>query len=133
MSPSRTTLSSRLRDDPQQLVAGGVAEAVVDVLEAVDVDVQRGHRQLLAARAGEHLLGAVEREHAVGQAGERVVQRLMAKLAGLLPDHPDRALARARQHQHERGEQHVANRPPSSTTSAWSSAEGPLDAGRPRP
>ena len=105
VSPSRMTLSQPCGDDPQQLVAGGVAEAVVDVLEAVDVDVQRRDRQLLAPRAREHLLGAVERQHAVGQAGERVVKRLVAQLAGLLPDHRERALARACEHQHERGQQ----------------------------
>ena len=66
MSPSRTTPASRRGDDPQQFVAGGVPEGVVDVLEAVDVDVQRRHREPLAPRAGEHLLGPVERKHAVG-------------------------------------------------------------------
>ena len=89
-----------------------MAEAVVDVLEAVDVDVQRGNRQLLAARAREHLLDAVERQHAVGQARERVVQRLMAKLAGLLPDHPDRAIARACEHPYERRQQEAEEHAP---------------------
>ena len=93
MSPSRTTPVQPRGDGPQQLVAGGVPEGVVDVLEAVDVDVQRRDRDLLPARAGEHLLGAVERQHAVGQAGQRVVQRLVAKLAGLLLDHPQGVLA----------------------------------------
>ena len=43
---------SRAGDDPQELVSGGVAEGVVDVLEAVDVDVQgRDRRSARAAPA----------------------------------------------------------------------------------
>ncbi len=61
----------------QQLVAGLVAERVVDLLEAVEVDEQR--RALGAAPAGarEHLLDPVEDQRPVGQTGERVVQRLV--------------------------------------------------------
>ena len=47
---------------------------------------------LRAPRAREHLLGAVEHQHAVRQPGERVVQRLMAQLSGLLVDQPERAV-----------------------------------------
>ena len=54
-------------DDPQQVVSGGVAEVVVDVLEAVDVDEQRaGYHPRLAGRAREHLFGAVEHQRTVG-------------------------------------------------------------------
>ncbi len=60
-------------DRLQQLVAGAVAERVVDALEVVEVDEQRRHRRLAATRAGEHLLDAVEDQRAVRQAGQRVV------------------------------------------------------------
>ena len=78
-------------DDPEELVAGGVAEPVVDVLETVDVDVQSGDRHLRASRPREHLLGPVERERAVGKLGERVVQRLMAQLNRLLLEQRERS------------------------------------------
>ncbi len=37
-------------DSAQQLIPGGVTECVVDVLEAVEIDVERGHRPLRARR-----------------------------------------------------------------------------------
>ena len=57
----------------QQHVADGVAERVVDGLEAVEVDEH--HRGLLAVAVGqrERLLQAVLQQAPVGQAGERVV------------------------------------------------------------
>jgi hypothetical protein len=60
-------------DRLQQFVAGAVAEGVVDVLEVVEVEEERGGGGLVAARAGQHLLGAVEDQGPVRQAGERVV------------------------------------------------------------
>ena len=65
-------------DLDQQLVAGLVAERVVDRLEAVDVEQQHGHAEAEARGAAEGVLDAVEEQRAVGQAGERVVQRLVA-------------------------------------------------------
>ena len=63
-------------DADQQVVAGLVAERVVDLLEVVDVDEQdRGERAGVPADALERLLEAVGEQHAVGQAGERIVQR----------------------------------------------------------
>ena len=56
-----------------QLVAGVVAERVVDALEVVQIDEQRGDRRLLAACAHEHLLGAIEHQRAVRQPRQRVV------------------------------------------------------------
>ena len=57
----------------QQRIAGGVAEAVVDVLEAIEIDEQ--HRQRGAAVAGllDGLGGLLAQQHAVGQAGQQVV------------------------------------------------------------
>ena len=93
-------------DDAQQLVADRVAEGVVDALEAVEVDEHRRRVGAVAAGVDEHLLGAVHDQRAVRQPGERVVQRLVAQLAGLLLDHPQRAGAAAGQHLHEpEGEQ----------------------------
>ena len=66
------------RDRLQELVARFVAERVVDLLEAVEVEEQHGGLGAGAAGAGLHLLDAVEDERAVRQAGERVVQRLVA-------------------------------------------------------
>ena len=78
------------RDCDEQPVAGVVAERVVDVLEVVEVDEQRGAGRAVAAVAGEQLLDAVHDQRAVRQAGQRVVQRLMAQLAGAFADQPKR-------------------------------------------
>ena len=63
------------RDVLQQAVAGLVAEAVVDVLEAVEVDEEE--RELLAAplRERERTLQRVHEHRAVGQPGELVEVR----------------------------------------------------------
>ena len=57
----------------EQRVAGGVAAHVVDLLEAIEVEAQ--HRDLVAVapRPRQRLLEAVAEQHAVGQAGQRVV------------------------------------------------------------
>ena len=57
----------------QQLVADRVAEGVVDMLEMVEVEDVRGDR-LALLEAGQGLLQPFVQQHAVGQAGERVVQ-----------------------------------------------------------
>ena len=62
----------------QQLVAGGVAEAVVDVLEVVQVDEQDG--QVALARAGQGVLDPLGEQGAVGQAGQPVVEGLVDEL-----------------------------------------------------
>ena len=68
-------------DDPQQLVAGGRSELVVDLVQLVDVDEQRAREHpRVATRARDHPLGAIERERAVGQAGERLVEVLSGQL-----------------------------------------------------
>ena len=68
-------------DGAEQLVAGAVAEAVVDELEVVEVDEgDRGDRRVGAADAGQGVLDAVEEQRPVRQAGERVVERLVAQL-----------------------------------------------------
>ena len=68
------------RDGLKELVAGRVTQAVVHILEAVEVDEQCGEARPFPARRGEHLLGAVEHERPVRQPGQRVVEGLMAQL-----------------------------------------------------
>ena len=65
---------------PQKLVARSVTERVVDALEAVEVDEEGGRRHIGAAGPGQHLLGAVEDQAPVGQAGKGIVQGLEADL-----------------------------------------------------
>ena len=59
-------------DLAQQVVAGVVAEGVVDRLEAVEVEEQDG---AVAVRAGEGGLDALDERRAVGQPGQRVGER----------------------------------------------------------
>ena len=67
-----------LRQIAQQPIAGRVAIAVVDVLEAIDVeDHQRGPRAE-PPRAGQGLDQPVEQQEPVGQARQRVVGEQMA-------------------------------------------------------
>ena len=61
-------------DADEHLVAGAVAEAVVELAEAVEVDEQHRGLLLLAARAIEGALEAVLEQRAVREAGERVLQ-----------------------------------------------------------
>ena len=63
-----------LRHHLQELVAGGMAERVVHGLEVVEIEqVDRHH--LAAPHAREGVLEPLVQQHAVGQIGERVVQR----------------------------------------------------------
>ena len=78
VSLERTACAQPRGDRDQQLVADLVAEAVVDELEAVEVEEQDARQPAAAAQARERLLEAVEEQHAVGQPGERVVQRAVA-------------------------------------------------------
>ena len=80
MSAGRTVADHPLGERDQQLVAGGVAEDVVDALEVVDVDEQHRGVAALAVRQRERVLDAVAAERAVRQPGQRVVQRLVAHL-----------------------------------------------------
>src|SRR3712207_8926644 len=67
--PPRSTLfpyTTLFRSD-QQAVAGGVAEAVVDQLEPVQVEEEDGDREGGAGGAGQRLLEPVEEEGAVRQ------------------------------------------------------------------
>ena len=84
-----------LADRHEQLVAGGVAQAVVHRLEVVEVDEQHRHRRTLARRSGQGVLDPVAEQRLVGQVGQRVVERLVGELLleplllGDVPEAPD--------------------------------------------
>ena len=65
----------------QELVTGTVAQAVVHQLEVVEVDEgHRGDRRVGASDASQSMLDAVEEERPVRQAGEGIVEGLVAEL-----------------------------------------------------
>ena len=87
--PSGGVTGAQDRPDPlgdadQQLIAGPVAEGVVDDLEVVEIDEQdgmlAGHRPLRVGLALERLAQPVLEQRPVGQVGQRVVQRLVGEL-----------------------------------------------------
>ena len=57
-----------------------MAEAVVDRLEVVEVDEEDGAEVAGPAAAVEGVLDPVAEQAAVGEAGERIVERLVAEL-----------------------------------------------------
>ena len=63
----------------EQLVAGVVAEAVVDDLEAVEVEEEHRHHGPAVAETGECGVEPLDRERAVRQVGERVVEGEMTE------------------------------------------------------
>ena len=65
-------------DRPQQLVAGVVAERVVEHLQVVDVEEEQGEAAALGVGARDRLAEALHQQRAVREAGERVVQRVVA-------------------------------------------------------
>ncbi len=73
----RRTALQPVRDLDQEPVAGRVAEAVVDGLEAVEVQVAEAEAD--AFLSGEGLLQTFEEQGPVGQSGERVVGGLVAQ------------------------------------------------------
>ena len=91
-----------LAHDRQQLVPGGVPEGIVDPLEAVNVDVERGGRSLFSAGSGQHPLCSVVHEDAVGQTSEGVVQRQVTQL---ILGEQQIALREELAHGHQQGEQ----------------------------
>ncbi len=80
VSPARVTTLSRWRDGHEQLVALGVAQPVVDGLEVVEVQEQDGRRAASAAGAGQGVTQPVQEQEAVLEAGQDVVERLVAEL-----------------------------------------------------
>jgi len=72
-------------DLAQDLVAVVMAEGVVDLLEAIEVEQHHGQPVPGARGAVDGLLGARPEEHAVGQPGQRVVERQALRDEGLAP------------------------------------------------
>ena len=67
----------------EQLVAGVVAEPVVDDLESVEVDEEHRNHRCFVAEAGERGVEPLDRQRAVRQVGERVVECEMTELLGV--------------------------------------------------
>ena len=61
---------------PQDLVAGHVAEAVVRLLEVVDVDHQQRQRRGIVARRGELVVERLLERAVIAQAGQAVEERI---------------------------------------------------------
>jgi diguanylate cyclase (GGDEF)-like protein len=129
---------ARTRQEPlgradQQPVTFGMAEGVVHGLEVVEVDEQHGDLVPAPAGDGERVAHPVPEQRAVGEPGERIVERLVGELllqplalahvAGVEHDALDRAVVE------QVGRQHLAVEP-----GAVRLAEPPLgrtgDAGR---
>ena len=74
-------LAEAVTDREQQLVADGVAEAVVHRLEAVEVDDDDADGAVVACSACERVLHAVREQRPVREIGERIVERPVAQLS----------------------------------------------------
>ncbi len=86
-----------LGDDAQELVTQLMPEVVVDHLEAVDVAEEHGHRAAGPVGLQQRVVEMVEEEAAVGQAGQRVLERVASQLLleglafGGVAEHYDRS------------------------------------------
>ena len=69
-----------LGDGLQELVPHPVPLGVVHLLEPVEIDEQGGNRNVSPPGPGQHLLGAVENQSAVGQARQGIVHCLETDL-----------------------------------------------------
>src|ERR1035438_398154 len=74
------SLSKAPSDLSQHLIAGRVAERVVDLLEPNQVHYQHGQLTAALLRLGDRLSDALVKEGAIGEPGERVVQGVIANL-----------------------------------------------------
>ncbi|MCY1425710.1 hypothetical protein D9M71_415050 [compost metagenome] len=72
-------LAQAMGDALEQQVAHWVAETVVDVLEAVEVDEKNGAVEVVVGGFDQRQLQAALEQQAVGQAGERVVVGLVVE------------------------------------------------------
>ena len=115
----------------QDAVAGGVAERIVDVLEAVQVEEQHRDAAALPARAHDRARQPLRQQRAVGQAGQRVVVGQVAQfllgalLVGDVAEHGDVMAALAAGVQHRAAlqpAQELLRRPCAAATSRPTSA-----------
>ena len=68
------------RDAIQQLVAGVMAERIVDELEAIQVEHQHGELLAIAFRVHDRLVEAVIEQHAIGKSGQGIVRGDVSQL-----------------------------------------------------
>ena len=104
-----------LGDLLEQHVAVVVAERVVDLLEVVEVHDHHREAAVAALGGAQRLLDAVAEQHAVGQAGERVVQRLVLlgdRLAAAAVDGQQRQEQQRQDGEREVGGDHEHGREP---------------------
>jgi len=66
-----------LRHRRQKLVAGGVAQGVVDVLEFIEIEIKNGEYFRVPAHAQQSFVEALVKQHPVWQTGQRIVMRHM--------------------------------------------------------
>ena len=66
-----------LRYRHQKLVAGGVPQGVVDVLELIEIEIKNGELVLIPAHARQRFVQALVKKHPVWQTGQRIVMRHM--------------------------------------------------------
>ena len=97
VSDARIVSRDPLRHDLQHLVAGQMAERVVDVLEAVEVDEQHGEHVAVPPRDRQRVVQPLEERAAVVETRQRVVvgEAVDVLLGELLLRHfaPDAAIA----------------------------------------
>src|SRR4051794_15053924 len=104
-----------LPHDLEDVVAGGVAEGVVDLLEAVEIHEEHRDPAAVAPRRQQRALDPVGEERAIRKAGQRVVERLVLGARGVetqlllgplalrdVLDHVDRELRLPRRVAYER-------------------------------
>ena len=94
VSDARKRAAQARRHFLQNQIAGVMAERVVDLLEAVEIDQQHGEALLIAMRAQDRLLQPIEEQRAIGKIGERVViGQVGDALIGQVTLAPDRRFA----------------------------------------
>jgi hypothetical protein len=76
----RDTAAQPLRGDAQHLIARGVTDGVIDLLEVVQVDIENGAVLHTRSRALQLRGQAAAEQHPVGQPGQRVEVRLTVQL-----------------------------------------------------
>jgi len=74
----------------QQPITDFMAEGIIDVLEIIEVDVERGAHRPVAAVAGQKLIDAVHDQSSIRQARQGVMERLESKLVGSFVDEDPR-------------------------------------------
>ena len=79
-SPARSSATIRGCELGEHDVAHGVPEPVVHLLEPVEVEVEQVPGPDRAAPPAQHLAHPLREQGAVGQAGQRIVQRTVAEL-----------------------------------------------------